>query len=165
MIQEQLYHRIKSLSGHSQNKVLEANYLALRDTSKVAKTHYFGGRFENIYIEREDIPNVSELLQEAIKHASQILDCNKKIKAGFWFNEMQAGHTTTAHTHDEDDELLSGVYYINVPENSGDLVLGDEVITPREGEFIFFAPTLLHAVNENKSGHMRLSMGMNFGLA
>jgi len=85
---------------------------------------------------------------------------------------MQAGHSTSTHTHEEDDELLSGVYYISVPKESGDLILGDVSkdekrirITPEEGEFIFFSPKLLHAVEENQSSELRLSIGVNFGPA
>ena len=38
---------------------------------------------------------------------------------------MDAGQRTTLHHHDENDELLSAVYYIRVPENSGNLILHD----------------------------------------
>ncbi len=175
MSQQSRYYCKQSSFSASQNKALESAYMAIKDSSESVKTHYLGGRFENIYIDRGRIPSLAELLDEAIQYASQILDTYKnsdlKLKVGFWFNEMQAGHKTSAHTHDEDDELLSGVYYINVPESSGNLVLGDTTkesdecvsITPIAGEFIFFSPRLLHAVDENESGQMRLSIGMNFG--
>ena len=93
------------------------------------------------------------------------------LKVGFWFNEMDRGDITTAHTHDEDDELLSGVYYINVPDYSGDLILGDVAktnairIAPEAGVFIFFSPSQLHSVEKHQSDQMRLSIGMNIGPA
>jgi quercetin dioxygenase-like cupin family protein len=81
---------------------------------------------------------------------------------------MQQGHVTQPHRHDVDGELISAVYYIRVPSDSGDLILtGDsrqKTILPREGMFVFFQPDVLHEVTENKSGATRLSIGMNFGI-
>jgi len=166
------YDRVLSSFTDTQNKTLEAEYTSLKDSYVVTKTHYIGQRFENIYIDKYKFTNLPKLLEEAITHASEILNTKQKIKVGFWFNEMRPGHRTSAHTHDEDDELLSGVYYVNVPENSGNLILGDDILDPKNemisimperGEFIFFSPKLVHSVNENKSLKTRLSIGMNFG--
>ena len=80
---------------------------------------------------------------------------------------MPPGAITTAHRHDDDDDLLSGVYYVDVPENSGYLVLHQgthqDVIQPEAGLFIFFAPDVVHEVTENLSHANRISIGMNFG--
>ena len=90
-----------------------------------------------------------------------------ELQAGCWFNHMPPGAVTTLHSHDDDDELLSAVYYVSVPENSGSLVIHqhDEqhVITPVEGKFVFFAPDVAHEVSENLSTRERLSIGINFG--
>ena len=91
------------------------------------------------------------------------------LRAGFWFNAMEAGHRTTLHHHDENDELLSAVYYIRVPENSGELILHDDdrkvCIQPQEGKLVMFAPDVLHEVTANLSSGLRLSVGMNIGPA
>jgi hypothetical protein len=72
-------------------------------------------------------------------------------------------------TRDEDDEILSGVYYIDVPPDSGKLVLIDgvrrEELQPRAGMYVFFAPETLHEVTCNESGRARISVGFNFGPA
>ena len=127
-----------------QNKALEHAYYVQKDSKNVVKTHHINGRFENVYLQREQLPYLSQVLDEAVNFASQVLEDKQPLKVGFWFNEMQAGDTTSAHTHEEDDELLSGVYYVNVPKNSGDLVLGDKskgdeciYIRPKAGEFFF----------------------------
>ena len=167
-----MFRRFQSTLSTVQNQALADAYLSHKNAEGVVKTHHINGRFENIYLPREQLPNLSQLLDEAVNYAFQMFENKnrKALKVGFWFNEMQAGHSTSAHTHEEDDELLSGVYYISVPKESGDLVLGDVskgekciYITPKEGEFIFFSPKLLHAVEENKSSELRLSIGMNFG--
>lgn len=84
---------------------------------------------------------------------------------------MNPGDVTTAHTHDDDDELLSCVYYIKVPKdvsNSGELILmannEKTVIQPEEGKFVFFSPATLHEVTKNESNESRLSIAFNFGL-
>ena len=70
--------------------------------------------------------------------------------------------------HDEDDELVSGVYYVQVPRDTGELLLthGDVStrVQPVAGQFVFFAPDVLHEVTENRSTETRLSIGMNFGI-
>jgi hypothetical protein len=82
---------------------------------------------------------------------------------------MEAGQRTTLHHHDEDDELLSAVYYIRVPENSGDLILYDAdrkiSIQPQEGKLVMFAPAVLHEVTVHRGSGLRLSVAMNVGPA
>ena len=163
------FYRYTSSFSVQQNQELQKYYLDLKDQADTEKTHFFEGRYENIYIDKEKIPNLSLVLKEALGFAYEILNSQVPLKVGFWFNEMYFGDQTISHTHDEDDELLSGVYYINVPNNSGDLQLGDVAfndainICPKAGEFIFFAPDLIHGVNKSHSQKMRLSIGMNFG--
>ena len=60
-----------------------------------------------------------------------------------------------------------GVYYVSAPPGSGDLVMTHRGlrfrVTPEAGLFAFFAPDLVHAVEPNASGGMRLSVAFNFG--
>jgi hypothetical protein len=124
--------------------------------------------YENLYVERERIPAIARVMEQAKSYARSILQWTAPaLRSGFWLNDMSPGQMTSEHDHDEDDELLSGVYYIQVPQDSGDLVVVDRrirsAITPEAGMFVFFAPTVLHSVSVNRSGERRLSMGMNFG--
>lgn len=141
----------------------------LKDLPELRKTHFFKGRYENIYIERERIPALIPVLEQAVALAAEILQRDAaSLKCGFWFNSMQPGHVTLPHTHDDDDELLSAVYYVVTPENSGNLYLGagDQrlEVEPEPGKLVFFKPDLLHEVSENKSPEHRLSIGINFGI-
>lgn len=171
MVQQSIkYRRFQSSFENTFNSGLAKSYSKRKSAQDTEKTHYFGGRYENVYIDRHAISELPIVLDQALLLASEFLGTDKsKLQIGFWFNEMHQGHSTTAHTHDEDDELLSGVYYIQVPENSGDLILGDEKqhdsirITPKAGEFVFFAPDCLHSVTANQSDQMRLSIGFNVG--
>lgn len=166
-----LYHQVNSASACALNGALLAGYQQLADSPEVRRSHYFAGRYENIYITPGQLPAYAELLEIARGHAAQILCVAPgKIKVGGWFNAMAGGQSTTLHSHDDDDEVLSGVYYVDVPANSGDLLLcpaGAEPvrIEPVPGNFVFFSPSLPHEVSENKSAALRLSVGMNFGYA
>ena len=149
-------------------RILEV-YLQLGEHDFFKRTHFFNGRYENLYLLREHIPAISCILDQAENYAENILQNNQsgKLRSGFWINDMSPGAVTTEHDHDEDDELLSGVYYVQVPQNSGELNIIDlyshTLITPQAGMFVFFAPTVRHSVSVNNSGDRRISIGMNFG--
>ena len=150
------------------NASLYERFMDLSGTERVRQSHHFGGRFENIYMEEADIPDIATVLNVVRQQAGQLLGIPaESLKAGFWFNAMEAGHRTTLHHHDENDELLSAVYYIRVPENSGDLILhdGDRKVSiqPQEGKLVMFAPAQLHEVTAHLGTGLRLSVGMNVG--
>ena len=151
------------------NEYISKCYEQLSDEDIKEKTHLFNGRYENIYLEVNKIPGLEIIVNTALNNAANILDIKKEnLVSGFWLNEMKAGDVTTAHTHDDDDELLSCVYYIKAPENSGDLIVFEKdkkvAIKAEEGSFIFFTPDTLHEVSKNESGKSRLSIAFNFGL-
>lgn len=150
------------------NIALFAGFQNHVDDENIKRTHFFGGRYENIYIGEDIIPEKTEVLNTAIQFAAQILNKSAdELKAGLWFNAMGPGHSTTAHSHDDDDELLSAVYYVRTPLQSGNLIIRYNHFTtevePQEGMFVFFPANAIHEVTENKSNEMRLSLGINFG--
>ncbi len=150
------------------NTRLYDRFMELYETDRVRQTHHFAGRFENIYLQASDIPDISTLLDVMKQQAAQLLGIpTATLKVGFWFNAMDAGQRTSLHHHDENDELLSAVYYIRVPENSGDLILHDAGntvrIQPQEGKLVMFAPDVLHEVTPHLGSGLRLSVAMNVG--
>lgn len=164
-----LYTRIFSQSCFDVNEKISTKYEQLKDEDFKAKTHLFNDRYENIYLEVDKIPELEVIVNSALENAASVLNIKKeKLAFGFWLNAMGAGDVTTAHTHDDDDELLSCVYYIKVPGHSGDLIITENnkktIITPEEGIFVFFSPDTLHEVSKNESGQSRLSIAFNFGL-
>ena len=165
-----LLHELTLAAPHAFNAGLYARFMQLYRTERVNRTHYFAGRFENIYMDVADIPGISTLLTMVKQQAGQLLDvAADSLKAGFWFNAMEAGQQTALHHHDENDELLAAVYYIRVPDNSGELILHDEGRTirvqPHAGKLVMFAPNVPHEVSVNLSADLRLSVGMNIGPA
>ena len=148
------------------NRILTKGFYQCNQLPDIKRTHLFDGRYENIYLDNNHIPELDRLIEEAIIHASKLIN-TRQIQAGYWFNYMPPGSVTTAHSHDDDDELLSAVYYISVPPDSGDLMIhcAKKTITikPEAGMFVFFKPNVIHEVTENKSEADRLSIGFNFG--
>ena len=151
------------------NTRLYERFMALSGTDRIRQSHHFAGRFENIYIDEADIPDIAAVLTVVKQQAGELLGIPvDTLKAGFWFNAMEAGQRTILHHHDENDELLSAVYYIRVPENPGDLILHDDgkqvSIQPQAGKLVMFAPKVLHEVTANLGSGLRLSVAMNVGL-
>ncbi|MCB1874361.1 MAG: 2OG-Fe(II) oxygenase [Chromatiales bacterium] len=150
------------------NRALAARFDQLLAAQQLRGSHHFGGRFENLYAERQSVPGLEPIIQATLQHAAVRLGCQATwLRIGFWFNAMDPGHETLLHSHDDDDELLSAVYYIQVPENAGNFVAereGEETeIEPREGDILLFPPDLLHAVRANRSKQRRLSVAFNIG--
>lgn len=148
-------------------KIMDA-YLQLRAEDLLRRSHFFGGRYENLYLKRESIPAIAQVVAQAEHYTKNVLHrYDKPLRSGFWINDMGPNEVTTEHDHDDYDEMLSGVYYVQVPKDSGELVIVDKhsrtLLAPQAGMFVFFAPDVLHSVNENRSGERRISIGMNFG--
>lgn len=143
---------------------------ALTPADYSERSHFFGGRFENLYLPRGRIPEIDGLIEHAHGRAAALLGMTvEALRCGFWLNAQGPGQATSEHTHDENDELLSGVYYVETPPGSGDLVLLDGCltlrVTPRPGLLLFFPPSLPHRVETNESDRRRLSIAFNFGPA
>jgi len=150
------------------NRQIMDDYQQLREQDLLRRSHFFGGRYENLYLQRERIPAIGGVLEQAEYYATSLLDKPaQQLRSGFWINDMGSNEVTTEHDHDDYDEMLSGVYYVQVPQDSGELVIVDQysrtLVTPQAGMFVFFAPSVLHSVSVNRSGERRISVGMNFG--
>jgi len=162
------YYAFKLPGAPALNQALYAGYQCYADADDTRRSHLYEGRYENVYISREKLPEITQVLQHACEAAAQILNVTPdSLKAGLWFNAMPPGSRTLKHAHDDDDELLSAVYYVRVAENSGRLRLysGNFMteVTPEAGMFVFFPPDVQHDVTENLSDQIRLSLGINIG--
>ncbi|WP_297528950.1 2OG-Fe(II) oxygenase [Thiohalobacter sp.] len=158
--------RLVELPGHvAVNRALLAGFLAARDAPDLRRSHWLEGRYENLYVPRQRLPAIEAVLALAVRETQALLGIDFPLRAGFWFNAMEPGQRTLPHTHDDDDELMSAVYYVQVSPGSGDLLLGDPParIEPRAGRMVLFPPDLPHEVTVNRSDRLRLSIGINVG--
>ena len=151
-----------------QNKALAEAILSLPEQAFVQRTHLFHGRYENLYIAAAKLPGLEIILDEALRKAAELLHLPKEtIKLGFWLNIMRKGDVTTLHRHDDDDELLSAVYYVQADATSAPFRLHDRgtitEVSPHAGRFMFFNPALPHEVAEQQTDEVRISIGINVG--
>lgn len=164
----QRVHCVRFPQADAVNTQLVREYAMAAGKPQVERSHYFSGRYENTYVPQQLVPALDTLRDWVTTEAAALLSRPpESIRSGYWFNEMQAGHVTERHNHREDDELLSMVYYIDAPADSGDLLLyqGDSILrfSPEAGMAIFFSPDIDHEVEKNLSGQRRLSIAFNFG--
>lgn len=150
------------------NAVLAAAILALPAEAYARRSHFFHGRYENLYLNAAILPELEPLLATALVKAAQLLQRPAAtLKLGFWLNIMQRGDITTLHSHDDDDELLSAVYYVQVPDDAGVFKIYQQgeacEISPVAGRFMFFPPSALHEVSEHRNDIPRISIGINIG--
>ena len=144
--------------------------LSLSDKTFTRRSHFFHGRYENLYLSADRLPGLRPILTTALERAAPILDlAAEQLRLGFWLNIMNKGDVTSLHSHDDDDELLSAVYYLQVPEGSGvfRLHIANEImdVKPLAGRLMFFDPSLAHEVGEHHSKTPRISIGINIGPA
>lgn len=150
------------------NAELARAILLLSEEAFDRRTHFFHGRYENLYIDVDKLPGLKLILGKGLAKASEILGLSiDEVKFGFWLNIMHKGDVTTLHRHDDNDELLSAVYYVQVNKDSAMFRLHHqdavEEVIPVAGRFMFFNPALPHEVSEQRSDEPRISIGINFG--
>lgn len=107
-----------------------------------------------------------------------------KIQIQVWVNINGFGHWNTLHNHLDEQVMISGIYYVKSPANSGDIYFYDPryfstvgsfyryyateddnggyiQIKPQENMLLFFPPSLFHMVGPNLSQEQRCSIAFN----
>ena len=157
------------------NIILEFN----SNQSKYKYTHFINKRCENIYLSPTHIPSILPLLSSILSMSIELYQNTLKPhqtliiphellgykKNEYWFNSTTKGQKTAIHNHNE-KAIISGVYYLQVPHNSGNLFFKNEFkeeieIESKKGEIIFFPSMLDHYVSESLTNENRLSLSFN----
>jgi hypothetical protein len=152
------------------NAALAAAFAELQEADFSRRSHHIDGRFENLYLDRRRLPGLDAVLGFASATGAERLgsDC-PPLRSGFWLNAMPPGSRTSRHSHAENDELLSGVYYVSVPPASGDILFADDPfevrVNPAPGLLLLFPPVLEHWVEPHRGEGLRLSVAFNLGPA
>ena len=144
--------------------------------NKTTYSHKIKGRWENRYLETHYVPEVRVIFQTAeslakdwtgqsvvVPHMGLGLPMDE-----FWFNLTKPGESTAWHDHKE-NAVISGVYYLQIPKDSGDIRFRkkekEEWVEWEEksgtGKMILFDSSLEHRVKENKSLKNRVSLAFN----
>ena len=137
-------------------------------------SHKISGRWENSYLPIEKVPSVRDIVRPARDLAVNLYW--KKLVAlfeppagldhpPFWFNLSETGDSTGVHNHAR-ESVVSGVYYLEVPIDSGDLFFrsdGEEdfSLVPEAGTVVLFPSELRHGVRMNSASGKRISLAFN----
>ena len=101
----------------------------------------------------------------------------------YWINKNFKGSSNKPHSHGHN--YISGIYYLQTPKNSGDLVFLDInklnndnfkffedpnffsefTISPKEYDLILFFSETIHYVQPNNSDQDRISMAFNINIS
>lgn len=147
---------------------------------------------EDRFVSLEDVPSVRVVLEYFMTGCREIarerkwdLTRSELSLGSFWMHATAPGDLTQLHTHKP--SVLSGVYYVDKPEDSGDLVFVDvnefhdyeppslpgevdPISTPQvlvkasEGTMLVFPSWLPHKVPKNMSTRKRVSISFNAAL-
>ena len=137
-------------------------------------SHKIGGRWENSYLPIQKVPSVRDIVRPVRDLAVNVY--GKKMLAlfepptglghpPFWFNLSETGDSTGVHNHAR-ESVVSGVYYLEAPIDSGDLFFrsdGEEdfSLVPKAGSVVLFPSELRHGVRMNSSSGKRISLAFN----
>lgn len=161
---------IDDLSHHEIINAIQAN------KANITHSHKINGRWENKYLAMEYVPQIKKIFHFACRVGRDIVDRPMVVphKAmglpidEFWFNIAKPGDSTGWHDHKE-RALLSGVYYLKVPENSGNIHFRKKIgkryreweISSQTGRMILFHSNIEHSVSKNNSKSNRISIAFN----
>ena len=128
--------------------------LKLRDYHPSRQMTNRGGWRSDKFIKEE------QWIKELREHVESIVDSTTRR---FWVNINGKGHWNEWHTHEF--RRYGCVFYLQVPENSGDIVFRKDSIeyplTPYPGLMLMFPGYLEHKVMPNESDELRISIAAN----
>jgi uncharacterized protein (TIGR02466 family) len=183
--------RLESYAYQLQNQDDEKRYT----NNYISGVNTYGIKWRSYYLSDAQIKSNTDLNILAVKITEAVNTCfadlNPKKDCRLhlnecWFNINAADEAVTAHLHPA--TTLVATYYINVPENSGNIVFqtGEnsrywnfppkyfihrneytEVlhqVESRENLLVVFPGNLMHSVQRNMSGKDRVCMTFNFGI-
>ena len=144
--------------------------------SKLDYSHRFNGRWENQYLDIDFVPEIKIILDFACQLGRKIINKaliipNKRLgfqNNEFWFNISKPGESTGWHDH-KIKSRLSGVYYIKIPDRSGNIRFRyknkssykEWSLDSEENKMILFNSDLEHCVERNNSDEKRISLAFN----
>ena len=172
-LHHQIYEFYPDISKSLRNQILKnLRYNQLR----LERSHHIKGRWENHYLDPQYVPEVNDIFKVASNCAREITVKPVVVPHKglgfpmneFWFNVAKPGEKTDWHDHKE-KALISGVYYLKVPQSSGDIQFRVKEnnnwqtwnVQSVTGKMILFSSKLEHAVTENLSEADRISLAFN----
>jgi uncharacterized protein (TIGR02466 family) len=146
-------------------------------------SNYGGWQSENFKLINKNFKHLFDNIDTSVIEIEKNLNLkNKLILSDYWFNVNCFGSFNKPHTHL--GSVLSGVYYIQVPKNSGNLIFEHNALStdttyqniknynqynssmwtckPKENLCILFPSYLSHYVESNLNKKKRISISFNY---
>ena len=140
-------------------------------------------------LDRPEFAHIHELvMNEVNRYGREVLRVNRDIEfyiTNSWVNVYRPGDQAGSHTHN--NSLFSGVLYLKVAEDSGDIIFYRDILSlvpfppaldlaidastiynckhfghsPRKNEVVIFPSIVLHSVSQNNSNEERWCIAFN----
>ena len=183
-------YKFKVSDYKSLNKKLISEIYSMRKKHKngVVKSNFGGWHSKDIYVYQDSDVRLQDISKIISNFYSKKIFKNKKdiIVSMIWANINNKEDYNISHTHPYSH--YSGVYYVKVPKNSGNLYFGESTanfeyeftdkfkvpnvdieksfeqyeIIPKEGMLYMWQSHLEHGVSKNKTNEDRISISFNF---
>lgn len=150
----------------------------------ITVTNRYGYHSSNIKV-FEPIDELCSAIINSANNGKKLIGLSDKVGLQIkesWVNINTKGSWMESHNHG--NNFLTGVYYVKVPANSGDICFhksGDKYskdyigelteftretikVSPKEGQLILFPPWLMHSVEKSESNDTRISIAFNLAI-
>lgn len=143
-----------------------------------------GWQSNDLYEKDGELKELTNIINSRIQNLAVNFDYSKDLQiCNYWININKRNNKNVPHTHPI--SLISAVYYVKVPENSGEIIFHtplqnyDEFISenivkkynaynssiytyqPKEGDLLLFPSWLSHNVSANQTEEERISIAFN----
>ena len=157
-----------------------------KNNKTIIKSNYGGWQSDSFLQVNKPFDKLFNLIDKCVNEVQQKLQYEKKIKLhNYWFNVNSYGSFNRPHSHT--GGFLSGVFYLSVPKNSGNIVFINPVGAgldftfrgvnifnqynsgtyhsyPKNKLCLLFSSHLYHYVETNMNKKERISLSFNYGL-
>jgi uncharacterized protein (TIGR02466 family) len=176
---------IPELQGFHSSWVQSIMHWRDQDPKPVGRSNRKGWNTDPIVFSREEFKPLLDASNQAFLHVFKEMQPPLQFRFALqaWINLHDPGSFNVLHVHA--NVLLSGTYYIKVPEGSGAIRFRDPrpgvvlspfidggintckdiVLNPKEGQLVVFPNWLDHAVDVNEGTEPRISVAMNAHLS
>jgi len=165
-------------------KKIKKEIVDIKSKSKGRRVSNYGGwQSQSFGTINKNFESLFNNIKTSVKELEKHLDLKKELSLNnYWCNMNYFGSFNKPHEHP--DSVVSGVYYVSIPKNSGSIVfLNDNLdiyyknnnknyniynsstwsINPEENKCILFPSYLKHYVEPNLNKKERISISFNYG--
>ena len=160
----------------------EILHIKSKDQGKIV-SNYGGWQSQNLKKINKNFKSLFDVINKCVEEVEKNLHLNNKLSlSSYWCNINYFGSFNRPHSHP--GCVISGVYYVSIPKNSGSIVFLNKdldifyhdsiknyneynsstwTIEPKENQCILFPSYLKHYVEPNLNKKERISISFNYG--